>query len=117
MCAFSKFSIVINASETSQMPSIYPIYLFIYLLFTYIMKLSRISDYIASNCRLFSELSIENNVDRSIHDLIWRNTLECAWRGWEKSCKTLEISLRIWVSSWDLPNAYHGCWPFDLNLR
>ena len=56
-------------------------------LFTYIMKLSCISDYIASNGRLVSELSIEENVERSIHDLIWRTNLEYAWRGWEKSRK------------------------------
>ena len=75
MVAFSKFSVVINASDTSQMLSIYPIYIYIYIyifiyLFIYIMKLSRISDSIAASDRLLSELSIEKNVERSIHDLI-----------------------------------------------
>lgn len=111
MYAFSKFSFVINESENSQMRSIYLIYLL-----TYIMKLSRISGYVASNGILVTELSIGKNVERSIHDLIWRTTLECAWRGWENSWKSLEISVGFWVSSWDLLNAYHECWPFDLNL-
>jgi hypothetical protein len=65
MYAFSKFSFVINESENSQMRSIYLIYLL-----TYIMKLSRISGYVASNGILVTELSIGKNVERSIHDLI-----------------------------------------------
>jgi hypothetical protein len=120
MSAFDKFSVVINASETSQMRSIYPIYLFIIDVFTYfrtyLMKLSCIWDYTALNGRLVSELSIENNVTVSIHDLIWQTVLECAWRDREKSWKSLEISVGFWVSRWDFPNAYYGCWQLELNL-
>jgi len=54
------------------------------------MKLSRISNYIASSGMLSSELSSDKNVERNINYLIWR-TLECAWRGWEKSWKIWEI--------------------------
>jgi hypothetical protein len=83
MYAFDQFSFVINALETSQMRSIYPIYLFIIDVFTYfltyLMELSRISYYMALNGRLVSELSLEKNVAVSIHDLIWRTALECAW--------------------------------------
>jgi hypothetical protein len=96
------------------------IYLFIIDVFpyflSYLMKLSCISDYIALNGRLVSELSLENNVTVSIHDLIWHTALECAWKDREKSWKSLEISVGFWVSRWDFSDAYHGCWQHDLNL-